>query len=175
MKKNIFICIFLFLFGCKKNEFINSDNSLDEIESIKENFKRINTISSWDSIKTVDLYESTEGGLLKKFYVNNKLEKMVEIHFGETGKLANEYYLLNNELSFYYSQNHTYNRPIYYDEKMMKEFNDSVFFDSNKSIIKVSRSYFESNKRILHKSDDSFENDSETAILNQFNMLKEKN
>ena len=176
MIKNIFFSLSIlgFVFGCKKNELSKYDNSLYVIENIKENFQRINTISSFDSINTINLYESAEGGVLKKFYANNKLEKMVEIHFGESGKLINEYYLFNNQLSFYFSQNHIYNRPIYYDEEKMIEFNDTVFFDINKSIVKETRSYFYENKRVLQKSDDSSEDSSETDILNHFNKLKEK-
>ncbi|MFV0530756.1 MAG: hypothetical protein ACK5MD_04895 [Flavobacteriales bacterium] len=122
----------------------------DRLKPIRENFKRINTITNWTSIDTEELTESTEGGEAKYYYQNGQLEKIVARHFGETFQLLSEYYLLNGQLSFIFEKRHKYNRPLYYDTTAMKENNDTEAFDFVKSEIIEDRSYFE-NGKLLHQ------------------------
>lgn len=120
----------------------------DKLKPIRENFKRINSIEKWHSIKQRDLFESTEGGEAKYYYQKNKLEKIITRIFGESGQILTEYYLLNGQLSFVYEKNYKYNRPLYYDTKAMKENNDTEAFDFDKSEITENRSYFVNGKLI---------------------------
>lgn len=113
---------------------------------IKENFKRINSITNWTYTDKKDLTESTEGGEATFYYLGHQLEKIVTSDFGENFQQLTEYFLLRGELSFVYEKSYKYNRPMYYDTVAMKENNDTEAFDFNKSAISEARSYFEDNK-----------------------------
>jgi len=120
----------------------------EELKPIRANFKRINSISNWTNIKTKDIWETTEGGEAKFYYLNGQLEKITIHHFGETFQKLTEYYLLNGELSFVFEKSYQYNRPIYHDSAAMKEMNDTETFDIEKSEIIEDRSYFDHGKLI---------------------------
>ncbi len=122
----------------------------ERLKPIRANFKRINSISDWTTIKTKDIWETTEGGEAKFYYLNGQLEKITTRHFGETFQLLTEYYLLKGQLSFVFEKSYKYNRPMYYDSTSMKENNDTEAFDFEKSEIVEDRSYFE-NGRLLHQ------------------------
>jgi hypothetical protein len=118
----------------------------ERLKPIRANFKRINSITNWTTIKTKDIWETTEGGEAKFYYLNGQLEKITTRHFGETFQLLTEYYLLKGELSFVFAKSYKYNRPMYYDSTHMKENNDTEAFDFEKSEIVEDRSYFENGK-----------------------------
>lgn len=122
----------------------------DRLKPIRANFKRINSITNWTTVKTKDIWESTEGGEAKFYYLEGQLEKITARHYGETFQQLTEYYLLNGKLSFVFERTYKYNRPIYHDSAAMKEMNDTVTFDFEKSRITEDRSYFE-NGILLHQ------------------------
>lgn len=122
----------------------------DRLKPIQANFKRINSITKWTSIKKKDMEgQSAEGGEATYYYKNNRLEKVMARHYGETGQALVEYYLLNGKLSFVFEKNYEYNRPLFYDKKAMKENNDMEAFDFEKSEITETRNYFEGGS-LLH-------------------------
>jgi hypothetical protein len=122
----------------------------ERLKPIRANFKRINSIADWTTIKTKDIWETTEGGEAKFYYLNGQLEKITTRHFGETFQLLTEYYLLKGQLSFVFEKSFKYNRPIYHDSTAMKEMNDTETFDFEKSEIVEDRSYFDKGK-LLHQ------------------------
>ncbi|MCT2560897.1 hypothetical protein [Chryseobacterium herbae] len=129
------------------NEFLT-----DRLKPIRSNFKRINSITKWSSIKKKDIEgESAEGGEAVFYEQKGRLEKITERLFGETGQMLTEYYLLNGKLSFVFEKIYKYNRPLYYDVKAMKENNDTEAFDFEKSEIEENRGYFEKGK-LIHVS-----------------------
>lgn len=116
----------------------------DRLKPIQANFKRINSITKWTSIKKKSIEgESAEGGEATYYYKNKRLEKIMARHYGETGQVLIEYYLLNGNLSFVFEKDYKYNRPLFYDKKTMKENNDTEAFDFEKSVITETRNYFE--------------------------------
>ena len=127
------------------NEYLS-----DILKPIRANFKRINSITTWTSVDTEGLWETTEGGEATYYYQNEQLEKIITRHYSETGQLLTEYYLKNEELSFVFEKQLTYNRPFYYDTIAMKENNDTEVFDFDKSEIIEDRSYFE-NGKLVHQ------------------------
>jgi hypothetical protein len=138
-----------------KETFIQEDLPVNEylterLKPIRANFKRINSIANWTTIKTRDIWETTEGGEAKFYYLNGQLEKITTRHFGETFQQLSEYYLMNGQLSFVFEKSYKYNRPMYYDTTAMKENNDTEAFDFEKSEIVEDRSYFE-NGKLLHQ------------------------
>ena len=146
---------------------------------IRTNFKHINSIENWSKITEHNLKESTEGGVAYFFYTEGKKEKIIERHFGETGQVLREYYLMDGELSFVFEKNLRYNRPIYWDEKHQKENKDSEIFDIEKSEVSEKRSYFKEGK-LIHQivSEDcgspfteSYLREEEKRILDTYNDL----
>jgi len=133
-----------------EEDFPVNEYLVDELKPIRENFKRINTITNWSFIDKKELWETTEGGEAKFYYQKGKLEKIVTRHFGETFQALAEYYLNNEQISFVFEKYYNYNRPIYYDTTKMRENNDNVFFDLDLSIVIEERSYFE-NGTLIHK------------------------
>ncbi|MEZ4952143.1 MAG: hypothetical protein R2825_01045 [Saprospiraceae bacterium] len=132
----------------KGKEVIQTDTtnqvSLEQkLGSIRQNFKRINKIKTWTKTDKRELEESTEGGVATYFFLKDTLLKIVAINFGETGKSVQEYYTMNNELSFVFEQAYSYNRPITWDSTTMIENNDDQVFDLAKSEVMEDRSYFE--------------------------------
>ena len=165
-------------------EDLPSNEYLNEIlEPIRSNFKKINSITKWTTIKTKDIWETTEGGEAKFYYLNGQLEKIISRNYGETFQLLTEYYLLNGQLSFVFEKLHKYNRPIYHDSTAMKEMNDTEIFDIEKSDIIEDRSYFDKGK-LLHQISSGdcgapFSNDyllkEEMRIIGDFNKLIKAN
>ena len=145
-----------------------------KLNLIRENFKRINSTTNWTSIDTKSLWESPEGGEIKYYYQNDKLEKIVTIHYGETSRQVTEFYLLNRQLSFTYSKLYRYNRPFYYDEDAMKMNNDTEAYDPSKTIIYENRSYIENGEQIYFISDqDESSRFSGEFQLREFERIKE--
>ena len=133
------------------HSFINKKYA-EKLKSIRENFVRINTISKWDSISEIKLWESTEGGYARYYLKDSIIEKIITHHFGETFQELTEYYLRNGELSFVFEKSYHYNRPIYWT----KEFSGDIIgedeeFDFEKSEIFEDRSYFD-NRNLFHQT-----------------------
>lgn len=122
----------------------------DRLKPIQANFKRINSITNWTSIKKQNIErESAEGGEATYYYKNQRLEKIMARHYGEMGQVLIEYYLLNGKLSFVFEKDYKYNRPLFYNVKEMKENNDTEAFDFEKSEIVETRNYFEK-ENLIH-------------------------
>ncbi|MDH1601701.1 hypothetical protein [Empedobacter sp. GD03739] len=81
----------------KSSEVIISKDFENKLDPIKSNFNRINSIKIWSKIKEVETDDSTEGGFINYYFLNDKLEKIVVRKFGESGQYLAEYYLLNDK------------------------------------------------------------------------------
>lgn len=201
MRRNLFFLVLsiVFLIRCADNEEMRiqtdhatpekqlkqsssdegefSDKELNQaIPEIRENVKRINTISHWTRIDYKDVWETTEGGEAHFYYHGNQLEKISIRQFGEMFQQSGEYYLKNGHLSFVFERVLRYNRPIYYDSSAMKENGDTVVFDIEKSVIEEKRSYFKKEKLIHQtKEQNGISSDRESEqkrIVSDFDLLK---
>ena len=133
-----------------ENDTTNSKGLKKRLKPIQTNFKRINSITKWTSVKKKDIEgESAEGGEATFYYTDKGLEKVIARHYGEMWQKLIEYYLLNGQLSFVFEKEYRYNRPLFYDAKAMKENNDTEAFDLKKSEITMTRNYFENGNIIL--------------------------
>lgn len=152
----------------------------DDLRPIRENFKRINSITKWTTIQKEDLDAPSEGGEATFYYLSGNLEKIISRYFGETFQLLTEYYLLNGQLSFVFEKTYRYNRPFYYDSTSMKENKDNEAFDFKKSEIIEDRSYFEKGKLIHKMNSKNYGSplakdsllDVQKRLMTQFDMLK---
>jgi len=131
-----------------EQDLVLNDYMKEQLEPIRANFKRINSKNDWSLVLQKDLYQSTEGGYVCFYYFNDKIEKIVERNFGESGQNLSEFYLLNGELSFVLERSYNYNRPLFYDSTSMKKNNDTEAFDFEQSEIAEDRSYFIKGKMV---------------------------
>lgn len=133
----------------RENDISVNEYLTDRLKPIRTNFKRINSITKWSSIEKKDIEgESAEGGEAVFYEQKGRLEKITARLYGEMGQVLTEYYLLNGDLSFVFEKIYTYNRPMFYDVKAMKENNDTEAFDFKKSEIEENRNYFEKGKLV---------------------------
>ncbi len=134
----------------KEDDVVYNEFATDSLKLIRQNFKRINSITKWSAVNKKDLWETTEGGEANFYYLNGVLEKIAARNYGETFQQLTEYYLLNKKLSFVFEKTYRYNRPMYYDSAAMKANNDTETFDMEKSGIIEDRSYFK-NEILFHQ------------------------
>lgn len=162
-----------------EEDVINNDYLKEELVSIRQNFKRINSIDKWESMSTKELWESTEGGQVNYYYSKQGLEKIVARQFGETGQVLIEYYLLNGKLSFVFQKSYRYNRPLFYDSASMKMNDDDQVFDFELSEIIEDRSYFKNGKLVhqINSQDcgapfsDEYLQDEQKRLMKEFEKL----
>lgn len=129
-------------------EELPTGNLTEMLRSIRDNVKQINSTQRWTRIDKRQLSESTEGGEANYFILDHALQKITVQHFGETGKVVGEFYLLDGHLSFAIESAYEYNRPIYWDSALMMENADAEVFDFEKSRRQDKRSYFHKGKLI---------------------------
>lgn len=148
----------------------------DPINEIKTNFTRINSIQNWSKVLTKELMETSEGGEVNFYFNGENLEKIIENKYGEMFQQTIEYYLKDEELSFVFEKSLLYNRPIYYDEEMMKENDDSEYFsiDASKSV--ETRMYFAENQLLksinsMDPADTIDKKDLENLTINNYQKL----
>ena len=156
-----------------KDDLQVNENHRVKLNPIRINFKRINSIVKWTDIKTIDIWETNEGGEAKFYYLNGQLEKITTKHFGETFQLLTEYYLLKNKLSFVFEKSYKYNRPIYYDTTSAKANNDKDSFEFKKTEILEERSYFD-NGKLVHQlnNQDCGSSSSHSYLVKEENRIK---
>ena len=104
----------------------NQNKSLEEkLKSVKDNFNKINTIKNWTKIDSIELEETSESGVAEYYHHDGKSTKVITRNYGETFQQITEYYLSHDNLSFVFDKTLYYNRPMYYDEELMKENGDT--------------------------------------------------
>ncbi|WP_375580440.1 hypothetical protein ABWH96_05225 [Marivirga tractuosa] len=127
-----------------------SDTVYDEylgakLAPIRQNYNQIDTITAWSATVTKAIKQSTEGGTATYYYLNGKLLKIVATHYGELGKVIQEFYTLEGKISFVLEKRHEYNRPIGGDDSSKPESKDSELIKD--------RSFFENGILIRQISD----------------------
>lgn len=134
-----------------KDDAIVNNYLSNELQPIRENFRRVNSITEWSRIDSVNLEESIKGGMADFYYKkNNVLEKIIVKYFAEEYQELNEYYLLEGELSFILERSSDYSRTVFMDSAEMKldEYGHLNFYDNSE--IQTDRSYFKK-RQLLHK------------------------
>lgn len=143
MKKNInFISIQLFLItlflfiSCIANSQNGGKSSEQVILNIRNEFSKINNNNKLKYTQQSLDSTSEEGGIIKKFYDNTDLKKVVISYYGETGKRVIEYYFKENEVIFVYEVEERYSRPITEDNsaKAKTKIENRIYFDKKKIV-----------------------------------------
>lgn len=145
------ICILLitlfFTYSCsgqqqkdisKKQETLKNTDSIETIISeIRKEYIKINTDSSRYKLIQKDLNgESAEGGLLKKYFYNDTMQKASTIFFGETGKLTLDYYFKKGKIIFIYEREDRYNVPIYGNKSKVGATKENRYYFNGQHLIR---------------------------------------
>lgn len=149
--------------GTQESELASTNTVANRLEVIDANAMRIDAITTWTKTDTLELEDTTESGEATYFYHNGMLEKIVATYYGEMFQRTATYYLLDRQLSLVISTTYHYNRPLYYDEEMMLENDDSEAFDFDKSTLVAHRSYFEDGV-LIHRPSDAKDTTSTSEI-----------
>lgn len=118
-----------------------NDYLISELAPVRRSFSRITSKSDWNSIQTISLDKSTEGGEARIYRGEQGRERITVHLFGEMYQSLNEYFLEDGELIMVVERTLKYNRPIYFDEETAAEFGDEPF-DTFKSQLVEARNYF---------------------------------
>ena len=151
--KNIAITILsgiVLVFFCSQEQ--------DHIGAIKAKYQQINQgIKTFTKKKIEDNDQSADGANVVGFYNGSQLQLIVSEFFGEGGKGKMEYYFDGGKLIFVIYKDYIYNRPYYWDKKMAAENHDSVWYDSKKTKVEMTRFYFNNNELLKRINDGNVE------------------
>jgi len=122
----------------KKQNIINAADSIEsQIKEIRKEYARINSDSSKYKVVRKDINgESAEGGVLKKYFYGDTIQKAVAVFFGETGKLTIEYYFKMGKIIFIYEKEDKYDFPIYNDKAQIKTTKENRYYFSSQKLIR---------------------------------------
>lgn len=138
------------------------------ISDIREKFGAVNyNINSYKKVKKDLMDESTEGGELEAYFKKEELKKIVASYYGEMGKLIKEYYFWDNDLFFVFTQDYSYNMPIYMDGSKVDKIDENRYYVHNDKLMR----WLDPNKEKVGKSKFL---QKETEILQNAKTLKEK-
>jgi len=145
------------------------ENSYEEeiISDIREKFEAVNyNINSYKKVKKDLMDESTEGGELEAYFKKEELKKIVASYYGEMGKLIKEYYFWDNDLFFVFTQEYSYDMPMYMDGSKVDKIDENRYYVYNDKIIR----WLDPNKEKVGKSKFI---QKETEILQNAKTLKQ--
>jgi len=138
------------------------------ISDIREKFGAVNyNLNSYKKIKKDLMDESTEGGELEGYFKKEELKKIVTSYYGEMGKLIEEYYFWDNELFFVFTQDYSYNMPMYMDGSKVDKIDENRYYIHKNKLIR----WLNPNKEKVAKSKFTKK---ETEILQNTKKLEEK-
>lgn len=172
----------------KEQEAINIKQNSIEIEAnssllkLFEHVAKLDEAKTWTTIDSVSLMESSDGGDGVYYFLGDSLLRVTADYYGESGQYKEEYYLDKGKLVFSTEKELRYNRPYYYDSTMMEEFNDTVFFDIEKSTSTL-RSHFFVDGTLVRQTEETGEvktssstglEEAETVIKESFQALLKK-
>ncbi|HEX6848668.1 MAG TPA: hypothetical protein VF144_16900 [Chitinophagaceae bacterium] len=106
------------------------DNLNNLINQIKMDCEKVNKDAKTFKIIEEDIEgQSSEGGILKRYYKDKDLKKAEFTLFGETGQSTSEYYFQNGELIFVKERTEIYEVPIYMGKTETASLeNDEMYF-----------------------------------------------
>jgi len=168
----------------KQNKTVSIDTTYqeylgDRLKPIVENNKRIKNVKEWTAIDKRALSDSTEGGVATYYFLKKNVEKIVAMHFGKTNKVVQEFYTMNEQLSFVFEKTYYYGKLITWNPTNMKENKDNLTYINENSEIIEERSYFENqilirqinNQDCGSPSAQDYLKEEEIRLINEFEKL----
>ena len=119
-----------------------------KLKMVLDKVKRIEAFHNYDNVMWIDIETNGEGGKAGLHFTNDDVWFINKVEYGETFRTEMEYYFdeKNGNLIYMTERHYRYNRPMYYDEKVAKENNDTETFDESRSTIITHHNYFENGK-----------------------------
>ena len=123
----LFLLVSLMNFGASNIE--------GKITQIRKDFTNTNAVKNYVIKEVEDSEQSTDGGVVKYYFQNGVVKKIVAEYFGESGNNLTEYYIKNGKVYFIFDKTEKYNVPYYVDSKWYKEneIKNGEIFDKRKS------------------------------------------
>lgn len=100
----------------QQEDLIVNEYQLEAMAPIRANYKRINSINTWESVEQKTLLGNAENTEARFYYSKEGLEKIIVQQFEETSQLLCEYYLLKGQLSFIVEKSIDYDQPAFADQ-----------------------------------------------------------
>ena len=156
-----------------------------KIAQIRKDFASTNAVKNYVIKEVEDSEQSTDGGVVKYYFQNGIVKKIVVEHFGESWNSLTEYYVKNGKVYFIFDKTEKYNVPYYVNADWYKRDNMKVgeVFDSRKSKISEKRYYFDENMKLIRYVGENkkiVENvqklkEIEKNVLDEYFRIKNKN
>mgnify|MGYP001007397391 CR=1 FL=1 len=160
-------------------------NIENRVAQIRKDYKGTNAIKNYIVKQIEDDEQSIEGGVIRYYFQNRIVKKIVTEYFGETWRGTTEYYVKNGKVYFIFDKTEKYNVPYYVNADWYKRDNMKVgeVFDSRKSKISEKRYYFDENMKLIRYTDENKKNienvqklkEIEKEILNEYSRIKNRN
>ena len=173
----------LFLLASLMN--FGASNIEGKITQIRKDFTNTNAVKNYVIKEVEDSEQSTDGGVVKYYFQNGVVKKIVVEHFGESWNSLTEYYVKNGKVYFIFDKTEKYNVPYYVNADWYKRDNMKVgeVFDSRKSKISEKRYYFDENMKLIRYVGENkkiVENvqklkEIEKNVLDEYFRIKNKN
>ena len=162
-----------------------NSNIESKIAQIRKDYKGTNAIKNYIVKKIEDDEQSIEGGVIRYYFQNGIVKKIITEYFGETWRGTTEYYVKNGKVYFIFDKTEKYNVPYYINADWYRENDVEIgeVFDSKKSEIFEKRYYFDENMKLIRYTDENKKNienvqklkEIEKEILNEYSRIKNRN
>ena len=148
-----------------------------KIAQIRKDFSSTNAVKNYVIKEDENSDQSADSGVVKYYFQDGVVKKIVAEYFGESGNNLTEYYIKNGKVYFIFDKTEKYNVPYYVDSKWYKEneIKNGEIFDKRKSKFFEKRYYFDENEKLIRYIDENkkiVENGKKLREIEK-NMLKE--
>ena len=160
-------------------------NVESKIDQIRKDYKSTNDIKNYIVKEIEDDEQSIEGGVIRYYFQNGIVKKIITEYFGETWRGTTEYYVKNGKVYFIFNRTEKYNVPYYINADWYRENDVEIgeVFDSKKSEIFEKRYYFDENMKLIRYTDENKKNienaqkfkEIEKDILSEYFRIKIRN
>ena len=126
-------------------------NIENKIAHIKKDYASTNAVKNYVVKEIEDSEKSTDGGVIKYYFQNGTIKKIITEYYSESWNSLTEYYIKNGKVYFIYDRTQKYNVPYYINANWYKENNLKIgeIFNSKKSKITEKRYYFDENEKLI--------------------------
>ena len=162
-----------------------NSNVRSKIAQIRKEYTSTNAEKNYTVKEIEDNEQSVEGGIIKYYFQNGIVKKIITEYFGETWRGTTEYYIKNGKVYFIFERAEKYKVPYYTNDDWYRENDVEIgeVFDSKKSEIFEKRYYFDENMKLIRYTDENKKNienvqklkEIEKEILNEYFRIKNRN
>ena len=126
-------------------------NIENKIAQIKKDYTSTNAVKNYVVKEIEDSEKSTDGGVIKYYFQNGTIKKIITEYYSESWNSLTEYYIKNGKVYFIYDRTQKYNVPYYINANWYKENNLKIgeIFNSKKSKITEKIYYFDENEKLI--------------------------